>query len=75
MGKIKKKILDVDMTNLDYQDRASFFCPPKRKEEKSKSTSDRELELSSTEAYDKVYQAKSNLSTVPPPKTNNYMQS
>ena len=33
--------------------------------------SDRELELSSTEAYDEVYQAQSNLSTAPPPNTSN----
>ena len=33
--------------------------------------SDRELELSSTEAYDDVYQAQSNLSTAPPPNTSN----
>ena len=33
--------------------------------------SDRELELSSTEAYDKVYQAKSNLSTAHPSNTSN----
>ena len=71
MGKHKKRKLDADRTNLDDQDKASFFCPPKKKEEKSKSTADPELELSSTEAYDEVYQAQSNLSTAPPPNTSN----
>ena len=58
MGKHKKRKLDADRTDLDDQDKVSFFCPPKKKKKKkSKSTFDRELELSSTEAYDDVYQA------------------
>ena len=73
MGKHKKRKLDADRTDLDDQDKASFFCPPKkRKKKKSKSTSDRELELSSSEAYDEVYQAQNNLSTAHPPNTSNY---
>ena len=36
-----------------------------------KSTSDRELEVSSTVAYDEVYQAQSNLFTATPPNTSN----
>ena len=72
MGKHKKRKLDADRTDLDDQDKVSFFCPPKKKKKKKwKSTSDRELELSSTQAYDEVYQAQSNLSTSPPPNTSN----
>ena len=33
--------------------------------------SDYELDLSSTEAYDEIYQAQRNLSTAPPPNTSN----
>ena len=71
MGKHKKRKLDADRTDFDDQDKASFFCSPKKKEKKkSKSMSDGELELSSTQAYDEVYQAQSNLSTAPPPNTS-----
>ena len=73
MGKHKKRKLDADRAYLDDQDKASFFCPPKkRNKKKSKSTSDHELELSSSEAYDEVYQAQSNLSTAHLPNTSNY---
>ena len=72
MRKHKKRKLDADRTDLDDQNKASFFCPPgKKKKKKSKSASDRELELSSTQVYDEVYPAQSNLSTAPPPNTNN----
>ena len=72
MGKHKKRKLNPDRADLDDKDNASFFCPPKsKKQKKSKSMSDRELGLSSTKAYDEVYQAQSSLSTAPPPNTSN----
>ena len=65
-GEAQKRKLDADRTNLDDQDKASFFCPAQKKKKKtSKSMSDRALDLSSVEAYDEVYQAQKQIYLLP----------